>query len=396
MKKLLFLFALCVPPCLWHTLSAQSLLGSNPPLPQVHATTLAWADYDTDGKPDLLMVGTDSAGVAITLLLRNATTTFPSISHPFHAWPLAAAAWGDLDGDGDPDLLQTGMKPGVPSAGGGKGAVALWRNDSTSGFLSIPCTLPGLRSGAIAWADLDGDGDQDCILAGHNYDQGYISVLARNQTGSLQAIASPFTGFCCGQVAMGDIMGDTLPEVVILGQDRHGNPITQAWHNGGNMQFSPMSTILPALRDGGIAIADMEGDGDGDILAMGLSRPYTLGLWRSDSMGIFPTAALQQAGVILGAIHWADFDGDGLQDVVFGGEAYGGTPLVRALRQYPAGTFTDIQPGSPLLPLFHPTIAIADWSGDGHPDLALSGRAATGFPVTLLYKWNHTLYIFEP
>ena len=41
---------------------AQSLVGSNPVLPQIHARTLAWADYDSDGDRDLLMSGNNGAG----------------------------------------------------------------------------------------------------------------------------------------------------------------------------------------------------------------------------------------------------------------------------------------------------------------------------------------------
>ena len=150
------------------------------------------------------------------------------------------------------------------------------------------------------------------------------------------------------------------------------------------------------MMDGSVAIADMEGDGDGDLLAMGMASPWTLGLWRNIGGAVASSPAIGQVGATRGAVRWADFDNDGLMDFVYGGIEPNGAPVVRAMRQSPVGVFTDVQPGNALAELHGPQIAVADWSGDGFPDFALSGYSTGNQPVAILYKWNTTLNRFVP
>src|SRR5439155_1121314 len=121
------------------------------------------------------------------------------------AWA-AGAAWGDIDGDGDPDLyLPRGTEPSQ-----------LWINDGTGLFTDQTSLLPaGSTFGAgyqAAWFDYDGDGDQDLYLAndrwGPSPDRNH---LWRNDGGSFTDVSiQSYAGYFINSmgIGIGDVDGD--------------------------------------------------------------------------------------------------------------------------------------------------------------------------------------------
>jgi tetratricopeptide (TPR) repeat protein len=75
-------------------------------------------------------------------------------------------AWGDYDGDGDPDLFLVDAAP-LPGAGGSRGGSALFRNDAGR-FVDVTdaagARVEGCGLGA-AWGDYDADGDLDLAVS---------------------------------------------------------------------------------------------------------------------------------------------------------------------------------------------------------------------------------------
>jgi hypothetical protein len=298
-------------------------------------------------------------------------------------WPVEVGAFatGDVDGDGDIDLL------GALNFGGGR----LWRNDGAGGFTQFVDMVPlppppplHSRSRSCALFDADGDGDLDALFGGGGtvYSFPSLSALFRNDgTGSFTPSATipshPINdSFETHSLAVGDCDGDGDPDVVVC----RGNG-SRYWRNDGTGTFvDHTAAAFPAGTSGPGTLADVEPDGDLDLVS-------NAALFRNNGLGVFTAEA---------AIPWhlpspfralADVDGDTLLDEV--GIA-SNVPQVR--RNLGGGQFQDVssswfEPHARIDRTYgngypYHAIAVFDADGDGDPDLVTAGTQGRGTTST--------------
>jgi hypothetical protein len=138
-------------------------------LPESMGGGSAFFDYDGDGDPDLLFVGGDAwpgdppAPQPSLALYRNDSGRFTDVTSAaglaVHFYGMGAAA-ADFDGDGDPDLLVTGV-----------GGNHLFENRNGV-FADVTAAAgvggdPGAWTTGAAWFDADGDGDLDLFVCSY-------------------------------------------------------------------------------------------------------------------------------------------------------------------------------------------------------------------------------------
>ena len=163
-----------------------AFVDSNIALPDLIDSAAEWGDFDNDGDLDLVLAGLDALGNAFTDVFRNSGNAFTAQNTGMNAISDGDVAWGDIDNDGDLDLLVTGRGDDLGDEVGG-----LYRNTS-NGFTQLDANLPTLPAGDVAWGDFDSDGDLDLLLSGGDYVSAFSGIY-RNDVASVNAVPdAPF------------------------------------------------------------------------------------------------------------------------------------------------------------------------------------------------------------
>jgi len=141
--------------------------------PQVDFSVGKFADFDNDGDLDVLLSGNEKSGLVVTELFRNDKGTFTRVNLGLTGLKLNDAAWGDYDNDGDLDLVINGETQQ------GKLETQLYKNQSNQYFSPVFPGFIKVRSGSVDWGDMDHDGDLDLLLTGESA-LGPVSKVYRN------------------------------------------------------------------------------------------------------------------------------------------------------------------------------------------------------------------------
>ena len=265
---------------------------------------------------------------------------FPTASQAFGADRSAEIDFGDVDLDGDLDVLVGNGMDGSPeqnriyiNLGGLQAGTEGTFADETLTRLPL---LPLERTRDIDFLDLDGDGDLDIVVL---FSQEWETVQAFINDGRghftpivLHDVAD--ADYSSSGISVGDIDSDGDPDIAWTNGDAfvsvgyrplpsHG---LQWLENRGNLDFA-----FHRIGDfhGAYApnIVDLDGDGDQDIVAVSefayWQTPGTPSLrwWAQDENGHFTPQDLAQSPTHLVSCDVGDLDGDGTPDIVAGGMA---------------------------------------------------------------------------
>ncbi|MFN2272298.1 MAG: FG-GAP repeat domain-containing protein [Anaerolineae bacterium] len=139
----------------------------------VELSDAAWGDYDDDGDIDILLSG-KAGGDYVTEVWRNEDgLTFTQAITNITGVHASAVAWGDYDDDGDLDALIAGW------SSSSNYVTEVWRNDGGGTFTLADSAPTGIHYASLAWGDYDNDGDLDILLAGRSA-SGRITEVWRN------------------------------------------------------------------------------------------------------------------------------------------------------------------------------------------------------------------------
>ena len=352
-------------------------------LPNLIDGSSAWGDYDNDGRLDVLLSGFATNGAITQIFHNNGDGTFSNINAGLDIVFNGSVAWGDYDNDGKLDVLISG-----------NGITEVWHNNGDGTFsLNTNANLTGLVNSSAAWGDYDNDGRPDILIAG-NSSIGILreptlvlEVCHNNGDGTFSNIQANITPIISGSVAWGDFDNDGRLDILLT-----GNSVTQIWRNNGNGTFSNINAGLPGLRFSFAAWGDYDNDGYPDVLLSGKSS--TLGIltqvWHNNGNGTFslntnanPTALFE------GSVAWGDYDNDGRLDILLSGDLTGaGTSFATEVwHNNGDGTFSNLVGTLPNSTASF--VTWGDYDNDGRLDI-LAVANYQGQRRTQLWK-NQTL-----
>lgn len=324
-----------------------------------------------------------------------------------------SAAWGDIDGDGWPDLY-------VSTFGGhpyDSKPNQLFRNVRGKFTLDEQPALRVLgRASGSVFADLDNDGDLDLYLSNHAIDAaaykqphyGAPNFLFRNdgggrftdvsaESGSRPTVTGDFAG---RSVTVLDYDGDGLLDLLVgecIYQGGQGR--TKLLRNLGGLKFQDVTAAvgLPGLATGlGVAATDVNGDGWPDLFIAGrdvlkAGRDPGNHLFINDGRGAFRELPKTHADFTWDytthtpddttcGVSIADVNRDGRPDILIGHHFsqpwhVGGVPVRLYLHRGIVDglpKFEDITSlvGLKPLPMKAPHVEIQDFNNDGWPDIS--------------------------
>lgn len=159
-----------------------SFTDMNAGLTGVSRGAVAWGDADNDGDLDVLLSG-DNGSAAITKIYRNnGNSSFTDVGAALTGVSYSSVAWGDTDNDGDLDILLSGNAvPNTPTT-------KVYRNDGGYAFTELTANLTGAKNSAAVWGDVDLDGDLDVLLTGQNALGARIAKVYRNNAASANTV----------------------------------------------------------------------------------------------------------------------------------------------------------------------------------------------------------------
>jgi hypothetical protein len=242
-------------------------------LTNVWGGAVEWADLDADGHQDLIVIGSRTRSAPYDPIsgvwMGDGAGGLQAVDGGIPPFMFGDVALADIDGDGDLDLALTG------DLGGGRPFTGIYENTGVGHggqFVARPAALPRVLGGSVAWGDVDGDGDPDLLVTGGTLDpqlQRGLTRLYLNEGTSFAEHPFPFDGVVAGRAIWGDYENDGDLDVFVVGaRSPLGETVGRLFRNEDGQFVAELD--VKGFVHATAAFGDYNGDGDLDLIAFGI------------------------------------------------------------------------------------------------------------------------------
>jgi FG-GAP-like repeat len=309
--------------------------------------SLATADFDSDGRPDLAVANANLSTVTVLLKVGRGQ---PAISNTYavglNSFPTSVAT-GDFTGDGKPDIISANASA----------SISLLRNNGFGGF--VLAGIFSVSSGDMAVGDFNNNGTLDVAVVGT---AGLSILLGDGQGGFSKPTpiqASP------NHITAADFNNDGKLDLAIVGRST-----TQIRLGNGAGNFAAPACAVQSAS-GGLAAGDVNGDGKIDLVRPNIDAAQ-IQIYLGDGtgcLGVSTNIDVLNVGRP-GLVTLADLNKDGKLDIVAGatvllgnGSGGFGSPVAFGM-----GSLGDPSANT----------VVADFDGDSNPDIASASNGSAG------------------
>jgi hypothetical protein len=355
------------------------------------ADTLPWeaavGDFNNDGKLDVATAnyGDDT----VSVIPGNSDGTFGNAIvtdtgfSNNHYGPHSVAV-GNFNNDGNLDLAVADFLYGRISILLGKGDGTF---DEGQVFLYGSPQINSASS--VIVADFNGDGDQDLAVA--DYHDNCVSVLLGHGDGTFGVKAEYAAGTNAEAVTTADFNHDNKADLAVA---NWGAGTVSVLLGIGDGTFATAVDSTVGSGPHGIATGDFNGDGWADLAVANWSS-NSVSVLLNDGTGAFPpvAATVPSVGSVPSSVAIGDYDGDGHQDVAVADQDAPG----RVTLLFGKGDGTFYAPLPTAVDAWPHGIASGDFDGDGRPDIVVTHAISdvglnVGNTISLLRNVRTTAY----
>jgi hypothetical protein len=276
---------------------------------------------------------------------------------------------GDLDGDGDPDVIGV-VHPGEWTDADAPAYLYWFENHSWERHPigQIPDALKD-----IDLADFDGDGRLDIVAV--TFEEHVLTIFRQQADGTFSIAHQIVLENLHEGMDTGDLDGDGDPDIATNGYwlENPGQDLSRPWSVGVIDEIWHNQTGDWSRNATKVAVADLDGDGRNEVLIAHSERTgYPLALYRLDDpdSGTWSKTVLLDSLPAAHSLQVADFDGDGRSDILTGVNRSRAQNL--DLQDFPVYLVMNREAGWDTVRIHSEGIynaQVADFDADGDPDV---------------------------